>query len=252
MKRSVRIALVGAAASLAAVGIASATATWSYSGPTGPKKWATLSADWEKCGNTEGQTPINLRPTPADLPDLEFAYDDPEAEVFNNGHTIEAEVPETSTNSLTIGDTTYDFLQMHFHAPSEHKFRGRRYPVEVHFVNKFEDTLAVVGVFIKVGKNDNPAWEPFIEHLGVSVEDGNVPAEIDFDALLPANRRSIQYTGSLTTPPCSDGVKWNVMSTVVRLSPAQISAFRDAYMGNNRPIQRTAGRSVLIDNTYER
>ena len=114
-----------------------------------------------------------------------------------------------------------------------------------------EGVLAVVGVFIKQGKHDNAAWEPFIEHLGVRQSDGNIEADIDFDALLPENRTTIQYTGSLTTPPCSGGVHWNVMSTVVELSNRQITEFKNAYWGNNRPIQPTAGRTVQIDNSVD-
>lgn len=252
MKRSIKFGGVTAVGVLAFAGIAHAGVPWSYNGKTGPNNWASLSADYEACGNTSGQTPIDLRPTPADLPDLHFSYDDERADVFNNGHTVEAEVPEDSTNHVTIDGVEYEFLQMHFHAPSEHKFKGKSYPVEVHFVNRSEEgVLAVVGVFITTGKGDNAAWEPFIEHLGVTQSDGNIEADIDFDALLPHDRTTIQYTGSLTTPPCSGGVHWNVMSTVVELSNRQIAEFKDAYWGNNRPIQPTAGRTVQIDTSVD-
>ncbi|CAB4882366.1 unannotated protein [freshwater metagenome] len=248
MKRSVRIALVGTVATLSLAGIAGASSAWSYKGSTGPKNWASLDPAWEACGNVDGQTPIDLRPTRANIPDLHFAYDDVSAEMFNNGHTVEAEPTPENTNAVTIDSVEYDFLQMHFHAPSEHKLRGKKYPVEIHFVNKSaEGVLAVVGVFIEATRQDNPAWAPFIEHLGVKQADGNVEAAINFDALLPSNHTSIQYTGSLTTPPCSGGVRWNVMSTVVKLSHRQIEAFTKAYSGNNRPIQPTAGRTVQID-----
>ena len=139
MKRSIRLGSVAAVTVLAFAGIAHAGVPWSYNGKTGPKQWASLSADYEACGNTSGQTPIDLRPTPADLPDLHFSYDDERADVFNNGHTVEAEVPEDSTNHVTIDGVEYEFLQMHFHAPSEHKFKGKSYPVEVHFVNRSEE-----------------------------------------------------------------------------------------------------------------
>ena len=251
--RSGRVGAAAAAAvTLLTACAAGAGVTWSYNGKSGPNNWASLDVSYEACGSISGQTPIDLRPTPADHPHLHFRYQDEAAEVFNNGHTVEAEVPVESGNAVVIDGVEYKFLEMHFHAPAEHKFRGKTYPVEVHFVNKSEGgTVAVVGVFIEIGKEDNAAWEPFIEHLGVSQSDGKIEAGIDFDALLPYNRQTIQYTGSLTTPPCSGGVRWNVMSTVVQLSNRQITAFKNAYRGNNRPIQRTAGRTVQIDTTVD-
>ena len=160
--RSGRVGAAAAAAvTLLTACAAGAGVTWSYNGKSGPNNWASLDVSYEACGSISGQTPIDLRPTPADLPDLHFRYQDEAAEVFNNGHTVEAEVPVESGNAVVIDGVEYKFLEMHFHAPAEHKFRGKTYPVEVHFVNKSEGgTVAVVGVFIEIGKEDNAAWDP--------------------------------------------------------------------------------------------
>jgi carbonic anhydrase len=252
MNRFVPLALAGGIMALSLACGSDADPSWSYGGKTGPEQWASLDDVWEACDDGDGQTPIDLRPTPADLPDVLVRYDDTFAEIVNNGHTVEAEAREGTTNAVTIDGVDYGFLQMHFHAPSEHAFRGTTYPVEVHFVNKSEDgVIAVIGLFIERGSEDNEAWAPFIEHLAVQPGDDGVEAEIDFAALLPSDRTTIQYAGSLTTPPCSTGVRWNVMSSVVRLSDAQIARFEQAYLGNNRPIQPTGDRTVQIDESVD-
>ncbi|MFM6965896.1 MAG: carbonic anhydrase family protein, partial [Rhodoluna sp.] len=138
----------------------------------------------------------------------------------------------------------------HFHAPSEHEINGMHYPVEVHFVNKTADgKLAVVGVFVKRGA-ENKAWKPFIDSMltaTASAEDTKI--ELDWSAMLPANKTTLRYSGSLTTPPCTEGVKWNIFTSPIEMSAAQINTFTEAYSGNNRPVQDTKGRVVLVDST---
>ena len=229
-----------------------AGAAWTYTGATGPSHWATIDpTNYATCADGSAQSPINITKTKsADLKNLVFKYTAGEAGVFNNGHTVEAEPLGTETNTVKLGSTVYPFLQFHFHTPSEHEINGLHYPVEVHFVHKTADgKIAVVGIFIKAGKT-NAAWAPFVAKLNSATavaEDTKI--ELDWAKLLPANKQTIRYNGSLTTPGCAEGVKWNVFTHPVVMSQAQINAFLEAYSGNNRPVQPLKGRTVTLDST---
>lgn len=252
-KKKIAVAMFAAAGLLAIGGAAQgAGASWSYTGPTGPSHWKQVdTANYAKCADGTMQSPIditNTKPTP--LKNLVFKYKEGEAGVFNNGHTVEAEPLGTNTNTMTLDGVVYPFAQFHFHAPSEHEINGLHYPVEVHFVHKTTDgKIAVVGVFLKAGKA-NTAWSTFVSKINVATgvaEDTKI--SLDWEKLLPENRQTIRYSGSLTTPGCAEGVKWNVFTTPVVVSQAQINAFLEAYSGNNRPVQPLNGRAVLLDNT---
>ena len=245
-----------AAVAVLATGIASsATAAgtaWTYTGLTGPSHWKTIDpANYATCADGTAQSPINIvAPTRTDLVNLAFNYKPSEAGIFNNGHTVEAEPLGTSTSAVKIDGVSYNFAQFHFHAPSEHEINGMHYPVEIHFVNKSADgKLAVVGVFVKVGAT-NADWAPFISKmLSATAVAEDTKVELDWAKLLPTNKQTIRYNGSLTTPGCTEGVKWNVFSHPITMSQAQINTFLEAYSGNNRPVQPLNNRVITIDST---
>jgi carbonic anhydrase len=221
---------------------------WSYEGADGPANWGSLDPSFATCADGSKQTPIDIvNPVPSDLPDPVFAYVPSGAAIVNNGHTIQADASPGS--SMNVGGKPYSLLQLHFHAPSEHTIAGNSYPAEVHFVHVANDgNLAVVGVMLSGGGVDNPAWEPFVK--GLTTKEGSTTSEqIDWAALYPTNHQTIRYAGSLTTPPCTEGVNWMLMTTPVQLSDAQISAFKAAYSANNRPIEPLNGRPVVIDSS---
>jgi len=223
-------------------------AHWSYEGADGPANWGSLDPSFTACADGSAQTPIDiLNPVPTDLPDPLFNYVPGKAEITNNGHTIH--VGATPGSSMVVNGKTYQFLQAHFHAPSEHTIAGKSYPAEVHFVHKADDgSLAVVGVMLTVGGADNPAWSSFVKGLPTQVGETKT-ATFDWLSMYPADHQTIRYDGSLTTPPCSEGVSWLVMSTPVEISDAQLKDFEAAYNGNNRPIEPLNGRSLQIDST---
>jgi len=247
---------IAAAAIVALAGgatAATAAASWTYTGATGPSHWGSLDASYATCADGTAQSPINIVKTKnKDLKNLAFSYSAGEAGVFNNGHTVEAEpLTAPATNSaVSIDGVSYTFAQFHFHAPSEHEINGMHYPVEVHFVNKTTDgKIAVVGVFIKRGK-ENAAWKPFTDAmLSATATAEDTKVALDWNRMLPANKTTIRYNGSLTTPGCAEGVKWNVFTTPVEMSDAQINTFLEAYSGNNRPVQPLNSRTVYLDST---
>jgi carbonic anhydrase len=230
---------------------------WHYDGAEGPERWGALSPKFAACGKGRSQSPIDLsgatRGTAAGLKmrvpatQLHIAHHAHVADGVNNGHTIQINYPAADT--LTLGDVSYQLVQYHFHAPSEHTVGGRRFPMEMHMVHKAAGgTLAVVGVFIEQGRHNvafDPVWTNLPTEKGVAT---HYPAvNVDVDALLPAVRTSYRYDGSLTTPPCSEGVKWLLMTTPIQLSAAQIAAFTRLIPANNRPIQPLNGRRIVID-----
>jgi carbonic anhydrase len=173
------------------------------------------------------------------------------ADEINNGHTIQVNYSEGDT--MTIGDTNYELIQFHFHAPSEHTVLGKQYPMEMHFVHKSPSgALAVIGVFIEKGAH-NAAFDPIFSNLPreKGVESHYEHVQVNVDDLLPHSHKSYRYDGSLTTPPCSEGVKWIVMQSPIQLSAAQIWWFTSRIEGNNRPVQPLHHRVTVIDEIAE-
>ena len=246
--RRTTIIAAAAAAVMLSAGIASASAHWTYEGVDGPAYWSELDPAYAACSDGSAQSPINItHPRATPLKNLKFSYTMGIADVTNNGHTVQANANPGST--MTVNGTTYPLLQIHFHAPGEHEVNGKKYPVEVHFVHKTDaGAIAVVGVLIEEGRHDNKNWEPLVKALSVPVN-GHVSAALNWSAMLPENQQTFRYAGSLTTPPCSEGVAWNVMATPVKLSHRQIEAFMAAYEGNFRPVQPLNNRSVLFDSS---
>lgn len=248
-------ALASASLVLVAAGANAAGTAWTYTGATGPSHWKSIDpTNYALCADGTAQSPINIvNPTRKDLTNLVFSYKASEAGIFNNGHTVEAEPLGKSTSAVTIDGVSYSFAQFHFHAPSEHEITGLHYPVEIHFVNKSADgKLAVVGVFVKAGAK-NADWQPFISKMLTATADPEATTvELEWDKLLPKNSSTIRYNGSLTTPGCSEGVKWNVFTRPIVMSQAQINTFLEAYSGNNRPVQPLNGRVITLDTTPQK
>jgi carbonic anhydrase len=166
--------------------------------------------------------------------------------VHNNGHTVQADA--TPGGVLNVEGAEFPLVQLHFHAPSEHTIDGASVPVEMHFVHTTSNNeIAVIGVMISQGDTDNAAWAPFVEALSVEEGDADVETTFDWRAMLPANSSTIRYAGSLTTPPCTEGVKWFIIGEPVELSAAHIARFVAAHSGNNRPVQPLNGREIAID-----
>jgi carbonic anhydrase len=222
---------------------------WSYTGPTGPGHWAELEQGFGTCrlGNT--QSPIDIRDRDAikaPLPAIEFDYKASPLVVVDNGHTIQVNYAPGS--GITVAGRRYELLQFHFHKPSEERLNGRAYPMVAHLVHKHADgALAVVGVLIERGARQ-PVIQAVFDNLppraGSEVAIAGV--SIDVAALLPQNKAYHTFTGSLTTPPCSEGVTWFVLKQPSHLSTAQINQFGRRYAMNARPVQPLNGREIRV------
>ncbi len=223
-----------------------ATVHWSYAGADGPEHWGTLSPDFAACAAGRMQSPIDLTgAVNATPPALTFAYKPSPLTIVNNGHTIQVDYAPGST--LSVDGEAFELLQFHFHAPSEHSVDGARAPMEVHLVHKSAaGTLAVIGVLMDAGAA-NAVLAPVWEHMPHEPGRADVAdATIDAAALLPPDtERYFRYKGSLTTPPCSEGVRWFVMTERISLVEASIAAFEDTAGPNARPIQALNERLLI-------
>lgn len=210
-------------------------ASWGYGESDGPEKWGDLSEDYAPCKNGKEQSPVDLPAADsANLVQVSTNYGSASADVVDKGKTLQADFAKGF--SLTSGENSYDLVQVHFHTPSENTVSGKAYPLTAHFVHAdADDNLAVLGVFYEEGEA-NPALQTILDGIGSS-------ASLNAAAMIPEQLDVYNFRGSLTTPPCTEGVNWHVISTPMSASSAQIEAFR-AKMGNNaRPVQPANART---------
>lgn len=223
------------------------TAEWSYEGAGAPENWGRLNADYAACATGTAQSPINLtQATRTDLPDPQFDYRATPARIENLGHTLQVNYAPGS--SMTVGDARYELAQFHFHTPSEHRLDGKEFPAELHMVHRGPNgQLAVVGVTIEAGR-ENPALAPLLAQLPIRKgETRQASAQFSAEQLLPRERQHFLYPGSLTTPPCTEGVTWMVMDEPIQMSAEQIAALRSTINVSNRPVQPLGSRQLRLD-----
>ncbi len=221
---------------------------WSYEGETGPANWGKINADWAKCGTGTRQSPIDLRDgIKVDLEQIAFDYRPSGFNVVDNGHTVQVAVG--LGNYITVQNRTYELVQFHFHRPSEERINGRGTEMVVHLVHKdAEGHLAIIAVLLERGAA-NPMIQTVWNNLPLEKHDTVTPAvTLDVSEILPQKREYFTFMGSLTTPPCTEGVLWLVMKTPMPASPAQMALFSRLYPLNARPTQPGGGRVIKESN----
>ncbi|UCV18754.1 carbonic anhydrase [Ferribacterium limneticum] len=217
---------------------------WDYEGAGGPENWSKLDQNNKVCAIGQRQSPIDIKDgIKVDLEPIKFNYQPSTFRIIDNGHTVQVEIGESS---ISLTGKTYELVQFHFHRPSEEKVNGQRFDMVAHLVHKADDgQLAVVAVLLERGTEN-----AFIQTLWNNMPlEKNLPVApptttIDLNTLLPTARNYYTYMGSLTTPPCSEGVLWLVMKQPVQVSPDQINIFSRLYKNNARPIQPSGGRLI--------
>lgn len=241
---------------------------WGYSGDAGPSHWGVLDRKYALCKSGKRQSPVDLQAAQdRELYPLRFHYNAVPLQAINNGHTLQANYFNAAKqdsvviggksdplksksvfgSELMLGDVSYKLLQFHFHTPSEHAHEGERYAMEVHLVHRNANgNLAVVGVFLKRGEH-NATLQKVLDHTSNTVNEVTAAAGITVNAaaLLPEDRRFYHYSGSLTTPPCSENVNWFVMKTPVEVSDQQVRRFSQLIGENARPLQDKHWRTLF-------
>ncbi len=218
---------------------------WGYEGASGPEHWGELAPEFRVCRHGLQQTPIDLAGAArGDASSLGIDYRPFPLRLRNNGHTIEAAVGHGC--AITVDGTRYDLLQFHFHHPSEHVIGGTPFDMETHLVHRSaEGGLAVVGVLIKAGAR-NATLDPILARLPAGKGEEVALAEVFHPAaLLPERRASFRYMGSLTTPPCSEGLQWTIFREPIEMSADQIGKFAALFPNNARPLQRRNERALI-------
>lgn len=218
---------------------------WGYEGDIGPEHWGRLSPDFLLCEHGVNQSPIDIQTTiEADLEPISLHYSGRAESVINNGHTLQVNVEPGSY--MHVGEKRYDLKQFHFHSPSEHHIRGESFPLEVHFVHESRDGyFAVTSVMFLLGERHED-----LARIGraASIEAGHAkPIDLDMSAirLHPSQRDYFRYSGSLTTPPCTEGVAWFILKARAHISQEQVDRFISLIGADARGIQPQNARIVV-------
>ncbi len=222
-------------------------AHWGYEGDGGPQAWGKLKPEFNVCAIGKRQSPIHIEGSntlqgPAEP--LQFNYRASSGTVVNNGHTIQVDV--SGDNTITVRGSSYKLLQFHFHNPSEERINSKNFAMVAHLVHKNDaGQLAVVAVLLDPGTANpliNKVWTYMPLDSGDRVR---MPVDLlDMNELLPKDQRYYQFMGSLTTPPCTEGVLWLVLKQPMPASPEQLKLFAQLFPNNARPVQPLNGRAV--------
>jgi len=220
-------------------------AHWGYKGASGPAHWGDMKPDFSLCKTGKTQSPIDIRSAAAsNLAPLKFQYKEGPLKIIDNGHTIQVNV--ASGSYLVANGDQYELLQLHFHKPSEETINGKRYDMVAHLVHRnWQGNLGVVAVLLTQGKDNGiikTIWDNIPPESGKEVTVSG--KTLNVDGLLPASRAYYTFAGSLTTPPCTEGVTWFVLKSPVEASAAQVTRFGKIYDNNARNIQPANGRAI--------
>jgi len=231
----------------AAAGEGADKGAWSYSGANGPPKWAKLDKEYALCGTGELQAPIDIvdaKVRKGDLPPILFNYKPSPLSIIDDGHTIRVDIAPGSRISVEGG--VYDLTAIEFHKPGEVKVDGKAHEMSAHLFHKNKDgRIAIVAVPLEQGK-ENEVVKTLWSHLPVTKGKEVVIDSVKINpvGLLPAKKDYYMFAGSLTTPPCSENVKWMVLMQPVQISGEQIRQFAKLYPMNARPAQALNDRDV--------
>lgn len=217
---------------------------WSYAGETGPDHWAELDPAFAACQRGHAQSPIDIREaSPGRHMPIGFTYAPGATTIANNGHTVELDVRDGG--GARVDAVAYQLSNIHFHAPSEERFGGKVYPMAAHLVHRDSaGNLAVVAVMFEEGQENAALADVFAAMPARPGKTATLPHTLDASAFLPPDHAFYAFVGSLTTPPCSEGVQWRVLKQPVQISAAQLAAFRQLYPMNARPVQPLHDRTI--------
>ena len=224
---------------------------WGYSGDGDPAHWGDIKSEFFMCRDGKNQSPINIQKSEtiqaAGLKDIIFHYVTNAVEAVNNGHTVKVSV--ASGSYIELDGIQFELKQFHFHSPSENKIDGKDFPLEAHFVHASKDgQLAVVAVMYEQSK-ENKVLKKICNKIFSHMDEVTECAlsSKDINTLLPVNKAYYIFDGSLTTPPCSEGVRWLVLQDYPQVSAEQAKKFVNVMMKgrNNRPVQPLNARKVL-------
>lgn len=242
------LAFAGVSILVLATGAVEHAVHWSYSGEGGPTHWGALDKHYTACARGKAQSPVDIRTgnvRGSKLPPIRFEYRKAPLRITDNGHSIQVDYPPGSR--MSVGGKVYELVQFHFHHPAEERIDGRSAEMDVHLVHRDSaGHLAVIAVPVEAGA-ESKLIATLWHNLPATQGHADTPAGVTIDAaeLLPTVLDYYSYTGSLTTPPCTEGVRWFVLKHGAAFSPAEIQRFAALYPLDARPVQPLYGRQVL-------
>lgn len=250
MRRFALAALVISFATLAAAQSASAGPDWTYRGKTGPLAWYKLNPQYSACSKGEEQSPVNIRGARLDaaLKPIAFHYIGGPVTLVNTGRTVQIHV---DPGSYIVADgVRYELIKADFHHPSENTIRNKYLDMEVELLHRSaEGKLAIVSVLMSEDLGfPNATLATLWQHLPMRPgQSQRITDMVDLAGLLPADPGYWTYMGSLTTPPCTQGVRWFVFEQPISISREQYNLFAALYPMNSRPTQDLHGRKILAN-----
>ena len=221
---------------------------WSYDGANGPEHWGDLDPEYAACQTGKQQSPIDIRNAEkTELPAIRFEYKSGLLKIINNGYTaVRVNYTPGNGNLLIVGDKRYELTQFHFHHPSEEYIHGKPFDMVAHLMHEASDgKVAAVAVLLKAGSANSTVGQLW-EHMSKTPGKEEVIAGVEVNpaGLLPRDTSYYTYMGSLTAPPCTEGVTWFVLRTPMEISAEEIGAFAALYPHDVRPLQPLNGRVV--------
>ncbi len=225
-------------------GAAAFATTWTYAGDTSPAFWGKLDESYDMCEKGVNQSPVNItQGYDVTLPELKFHYVKSDLKLINKGHTIVADLD--TENTLELNGEIYKLVQFHIHTPSEHALNNKTYPLEIHFVHENQDNhLLIVGLFFEIGKNGTVISKLYKQAPKQPGMDKEIWS-FDIKSLLPLKLDYFTYNGSLTTPPCTEGVRWIVLKEALQIKEKELVNLKVFLNENNRPVQDMNARFLM-------
>lgn len=235
---------------------------WGYKGNISPESWSFLNPNFKICATGKLQSPVNIRRnrTKETQADLQLHYVQGKATLITpaittltigtqkiavkNSNGLQITFPDAQQNMRYV-TVAFHLIEMHFHSPSEHQLNGRDFPIEIHFVHQDDDGDVAILAVLANGGQPNNELQKVIQQLPLPKK----PVVINFDPLqmLPAQKDFFAYPGSLTTPPCTEGLSWIVFANPITISPQQIVLLRRMVGVNARTVQPLNGRVVTFN-----
>lgn len=209
---------------------------WSYLGTTGPEHWGSLNSEYSLCAKGYKQSPINIQRTVSSPFPLGFNYRNGDFRVEREKFTIKL-IP-LKNNSIIVQGNVYQLIQLHFHTPSEHLINGKQSDLEIHLVHEdVNQSIVVIGILVKVG-NFNKEFQKIIHSKSlINKKEQMKVIKLNLQSFIPTTIRKVNYEGSLTTPPCTEGVNWIVFTKPIQFSKNQITTYQNTFYPSNRPVQ---------------
>ncbi|MBF0541573.1 MAG: carbonic anhydrase family protein [Nitrospirae bacterium] len=219
--------------------------SWGYSGAGSPENWGKLDKSFSICSEGKNQSPVNLTAfVKTAIKNIYFNYNTYAAEILNNGHAIEVNYSNGST--ITVDKTTFELKKIIFHAPSENTVEGRSYPMEAQLIHSDKHgNIAIIAVLLTEGSENEFIKTLWTQLPKKSGEKNSLAERLNVNNMLPMDRHYFRFSGSLTTPPCTEGVRWFIFKNAITISKEQIKTFTDVMHDNNRPVQQINGRVIL-------